>query len=85
MVILIFIFLTPKRWFTSGERAESMVHPSAVEKVLLSPEVVVDEKDTGQIEERVKALTGRSKVEVIKVRRVLDPNGRTRSFEVDIR
>jgi hypothetical protein len=86
VVILIFIFLTPKRWFTSGERALSMVHQSPVVRtVLLSPEVVVDERDKGQIEERVKALTGRSEVEVITVRRVLDPNGRTRSFEVDIR
>ena len=86
MVILIFIFLTPKSWFTSGERAQSMVHQSpVVTTVLLSSEVVVDERDKGQIEERVKALTGRSEVEVIAVRRVVDPNGRTRSFEVDIR
>jgi hypothetical protein len=63
-----------------------MVHQSPVlTTVLLSPEVVVDERDKGQIEERVKALTGRSEVEVIAVRRVVDPNGRTRSFEVDIR
>ena len=53
--------------------------------VVLSPEVIVDERDNGQIEERVKALTGRTKVEVVAVRRVLDPDGRTRSFEVDIR
>ena len=86
VVILIFIFLTPKSWFTSGERALSMVHQSPVIKtVLLTPEVVVDERDTRQIEERVKAMTGRSKVEVVAVRPVLDSNGRTRSFEVDIR
>ena len=86
MVILIFIFLTPKSWFTSGERAQSMLHQSPVATtVLLSPEVVVDERDKGQIAERVKALTGRSKVEVLAVRPVLDPNGRTLSFEVDIR
>ena len=85
MVILIFIFLTPKSWFTGGERAQSMVHQSPVVKtVLLSPEMVADERDKGQIEERVKALTGRSKVEVVAVRPVLDANGRTRGFEVDI-
>ena len=86
MVILIFIFLTPKSWFSGGERALSMVHQSPVAAtVLLSPEVVVNEEDKRQIAERVKALTGRSTVEVLAVRRVLDPEGRTRSFEVDIR
>ena len=86
MVILFFIFLTPKSWFSSGERAESMVHQSPVAAtVLLSPEVVINEQDKGQIAERVKALTGRSTVEVLAVRRVLDTEGRTRSFEVDIR
>ena len=86
MVILIFIFLTPKYWFTTGERAQSMQHQSPVVKtVIISPQGIVDERDKGQIEERVKALTGRTEFEVVAVRRVLDPNGRTRSFEVDIR
>lgn len=53
--------------------------------VVLSPEVVGNEGDKGQIEQRVKALTGRTKVEVLAVRKILDPEGRTRSFEVDIR
>jgi len=86
VVILIFIFLTPKEWFTSGERAQSMVHQSPVAKtVVLNPEVIVDERDKGHIEEQVKALTGRTEFEVVAVRRVVDSNGRTRSFEVDIR
>ena len=86
MVILIFIFLTPKSWFTTSERAQGMMHQSPVVKtVVLSPEVVPDERDKGQIEARVKALTGRTEVEVVAVRKVLGPDGRTRSFEVDIR
>jgi len=86
VVILIFIFLTPKSWFSSGERAVSMVHQSPVAAtVLLSPEVIVNEEDKGRIAEQVKAMTGRSTVEVLAVRRVLDQDGRTRSFEVDIR
>jgi len=86
VVILIFIFLTPKSWFTSGERVQGMMHPSAVPTtVILSPEVIVDERDRSQIEERIKALTGRANVEVVAVRKVLDSDGRTRSFEVDIR
>ena len=86
VVILIFIFLTPSRWFTGSERAASMAHQSPVAKTLvLSPEVIVDERDKGHIDEQVKALTGRTEFEVVEVRRVVDSNGRTRSFEVDIR
>ena len=86
VVILIFIFLTPKSWFSSGERVVSMVHQSPVARtVVLSPEVIGNEEDKVRIAEQVKALTGRSTVEVLAVRRVLDPTGRTRSFEVDIR
>ena len=86
MVILIFIFLTPKSWFAGGERPQQKVHQSPVATTLvLSPELVVNEGDKDQIAERVKALTGRANVEVIAVRRNLDTDGRTRSFEVDIR
>jgi hypothetical protein len=86
VVILIFIFLTPKSWFSGGERPLIATHQSPIAAtVLLSREVVVNEGDKGQIEERVKALTGRTRVEVLAVRRVVDSEGRTRSFEVDIR
>ncbi|HEU4506909.1 MAG TPA: hypothetical protein VFR78_01635 [Pyrinomonadaceae bacterium] len=62
------------------------MHPSRVAATLvLSPEVVANEGDKVQIERQVKALTGREKFEVVGVRRVLDTEGRTRSFEVDIR
>ena len=86
VVILIFIFLTPKSWFSGGERAQSMVHQSPVtQTLLLSPEVVGSQGDRGQIEQRVKTMTGRTDVEVLEVRRILGPDGRIRSFEVDIR
>ncbi len=63
-----------------------MVHQSPVAATLvLSPEVIANEEDKGRIVEQVKALTGRTTVEVVAVRRVLDREGRTRSFEVDIR
>jgi hypothetical protein len=81
VVILIFIFLTPKAWFEGSERTRNTVHQT----VVLSPEVVNDEADKGKIEQRVKALTGRSKVEILGVRRVTDSDGKTTSFEVDIR
>jgi len=86
VVILIFIFLTPKRWFENSERGLDMLHQSPVTATLvLSPEVIGNEGDKGQIEQQVKALTGRSGVEVVAVRKIVDSEGRTRSFEVDIR
>ena len=86
MVILIFIFLTPKEWFASGERLQNKVHQSPVTTtVFLTPEVVGNEGDRGQIEEGVKTLTGRSKFEVVDIRTIRYPDGRVRSFEVDIR
>jgi hypothetical protein len=86
VVILIFIFLTPKDWFLSGERAPNIVHPSPVAKTLiLTPEVVGSEEDRSRIEQQIKTLTGRTDVEVLAVRKVLDDSGKTRSFEVDIR
>jgi hypothetical protein len=86
VVILIFIFLTPKSWFDGSERPRNALHQSPnAQTVLLSPEVVSNEADKGQIQQRVRALTGRSNVEVLAVRKVVDSDGRTRSFEVDIR
>lgn len=86
VVILIFIFLTPKDWFSGGERALDTGHQSPIAKTLvLGPETIPNEADRGQIELRVKELTGRSNVEVVAVRKLVDANGRTRSFEVDIR
>jgi hypothetical protein len=86
VVFLIFIFLTPKSWFAGSERPRNTVHqrPNA-QTVVLSPEVVSSEADRSQIEQQVKALTGRTNVEVLAVRKVVDSEGRTRSFEVDIR
>ena len=86
MVILIFIFLTPKEWFASGERLQNKVHQSPVATtVVLMPEVVGNEGDKGQIEEGVKTLTGRSNFEILAIRPIRYPDGRVRSFEVDIR
>ena len=86
VVCLIFIFLTPKRWFASSELPLNNGHQSAVATtVVLRPEVVVNEADKTQIAQRVKELTGRENVEVVAVRKVFDNEGRIRSFVVDIR
>jgi hypothetical protein len=86
VVILIFIFLTPNWWFSSSERAQGTMHQSPVPKTLvLRPEDIGNEGDSGRIKQRIEALTGRKDFEVLEVRPVRDSEGRTLSFEVDIR
>jgi hypothetical protein len=53
--------------------------------VLIDSELIGNEEDRNKIEQRVKAMTGRTDFEVLEVRRIPDAGGRTRSFEVDIR
>lgn len=85
LVILIFIFLTPKSCFDNGERPRSILHQNPViTKVVLAPEVVVNEADKLKIEQQVRAVTGRSAFEVIAVRRLVNEQGSTIGFEVDI-
>jgi hypothetical protein len=81
VVILIFIFLSPKEWFQGSERARSTMHQTLV----FAPEVIVNEADKAQIQERVKGLMGRNDVEVLDVRKVVGSDGRTLRIEVDIR
>jgi hypothetical protein len=85
VLILVFIFLTPNRWFSTGERPQEKAHQSPVVTMLLTPEVVTNEADRVQIEQQVRTLTGRTKVEVLDVRKLVGPDGKTVSFEVDIR
>lgn len=85
VLILAFIFLTPKSWFESGERQLSQAHPKRVSRVLIGPEAVANEEDKEELRQHVRALTGRPETEVLTVRKVVDGAGKTRGYEVDIR
>lgn len=86
VVILIFIFLTPKSWFENSERRGLGAHQNPVASaVLISPELIENAEDTGQVEQVVRSITGRADVKVVKVRKVVDKEGKTRGYEVDIR
>jgi hypothetical protein len=86
VVILIFIFLTPKGWFSGGERPVEVEHPSPIAKTLvLRPEDVANEADKAKIEQQVRLLTGRSGTQVLAVRKMVGSDGKTLSYEVDIR
>ena len=86
VVILIFIFLTPKSWFENSERRRSSAHQNpAVSTVLVGPELIENAQDKGRVEQVVRTLTGRQEVQVLNVRAVVDKDGKTRGYEVDIR
>jgi hypothetical protein len=85
VLILIFIFLSPKSWFESSERAPKFGHQSpATSTVIIGAEVVGTERDNSQIEKRVRVLTGQPNAHVLAVRPRQDSSGNTIAYEVDI-
>jgi hypothetical protein len=86
VVILIFIFLTPKSWFENSERRGYRAHQNpTASTVFISPELIENTQDNGKVEQAVRTFTGRKDVQVINVRKVVDQDGNTRAYEVDIR
>jgi hypothetical protein len=86
VLILIFIFLTPKSWFTNSERRLVDGHQKpTISTLLVSAEVIENEKDTVKLQERVRAVTGRSDAQVVAVRKQMGADGRVLGYEVDIR
>ena len=53
--------------------------------VLVGPELIENAQDKGQVEQRVRTFTGRHDIQVLNVRKVVDKDGKTRGYEVDIR
>ncbi|HEV8590023.1 MAG TPA: hypothetical protein VGQ72_14200 [Pyrinomonadaceae bacterium] len=78
VLILVFIFLTPKSWFANNEFRRQRT-------VVLSAEVVGAQSDRGVIERRARELAGRPDSRVTAVREVRDSAGKLIGYEVDIR
>lgn len=85
VLILVFIFLTPKSWFDNSERHRAGAHQRPTSTVVVGAEVVENEADRTKLQHRVRALTGRGDAEVVNVRKVVDQQGRVQGYEVDIR
>ena len=85
VVILAFIFLTPKDWFQNSERRSLTAHQIPVSTVLLGPETLNPEGDRSQLEEHLRTVTKRPQLEVLAVRKLLDDQGKVRGYEIDIR
>jgi hypothetical protein len=78
VLILVFIFLTPKSWF---ENTEFRRHKT----VVIASEVVGNQVDRPTIEQRARQLAGKPDGRVTEVRPVYDATGKLIGYEVDIR
>jgi hypothetical protein len=74
VLILVFIFLTPKSWFDNGRKT-----------VVISADVVGSQADTALIERLAKDAAGRPSGRVTGMRPRRDDAGRLIAYEVDIR
>ena len=82
VLILVFIFLTPKSWFENSAYKRSH---AAQTTVLLGIDVIGAQSDRSQIEERARQAGGRADGQVTAVRELHDGAGRLIGYEVDIR
>jgi hypothetical protein len=82
VLILVFIFLTPKSWFenTAFQRSHA-----AQTTIIMSADVVGARLDKGEIERRARQLSGRANAQVIATREWRDGTGKLIAYEVDIR
>ncbi len=53
--------------------------------LMLGPEVIENESDTVNLRNQVRAVSGFSDAEIVAVRKVLDKDGKTVGYRVDIR
>lgn len=87
VLILAFIFLTPKSWFENSELRSRQPHQnmSASSRLLIGPELIAPEMSRNEIEQRVRKVTQRADTTVVDVRPQHDVQGKIIAYEVDIR
>ncbi len=87
VLILAFIFLTPKSLFPSSEPRFRQAHRNFASSVWLPADEQDSsaEPDAKELERRVRELTNHPDATIQNVRRVRDAEGRTIAYEVDIR
>jgi hypothetical protein len=87
VLILAFIFLTPKSWFDNNEgrvRQYLQGQPASM-KLILSADKLSPQATEKEIENKVRDMIKTPDVEIIAIRPKRDGNGKTVEFEVDIR
>lgn len=82
VLILVFIFLTPRSWFENSAYQRSH---SGQTTVIISTDVVGAQLDKAEIGRRAKQLSGRQEAQVTGVRELRDEARKLVAYEVDIR
>lgn len=77
VLILAFIFLTPKSWFVSP--------PPVRTAIIRAVDLVEKREDNSEIGQRAKELLNRTNGQVVGVRPLRDESGKVIAYEVDIR
>jgi hypothetical protein len=76
VLILAFIFLTPKSWFVS--------HPPIQTATILASDLVDGKRDDAELERRAKEQFNRVNGSVVNIKPRTDSTGRVIAYEVDI-
>jgi hypothetical protein len=82
VLILVFIFLTPKGWFENS--AFQRTH-MGLTTIVMKVDVVGTQQDRTELERQVRLLPGRAEAQIIAVHPLSDATGRLIGYEVDIR
>ena len=82
VLILIFIFLTPRGWFEN--KANQRTHMGQL-STTVSTDVVGTKLDRAEVERRARIQLGRPEAQFSKVQEVKDETGKLVAYEVDIR
>src|ERR1700692_1742095 len=81
VLILVFIFLTPKGWFENSAFQRTHMGQTTI---VMKTDVVGSQLDRPELESRVRLLPGRAGAQVSTVRE-LQESGKLIGYEVDIR
>jgi hypothetical protein len=87
VLILCFVFLTPKSWFAGSELAAGSRHQNGVvaaDRLLVSPREVGPNPGPQDLERGVRKITGRPNLKVKGWRALKDEQGRVAAYEVEI-
>lgn len=82
VLILVFIFLTPKGWFENSAFQRTHISQTTI---VMNTDVIGAQLDKAEIERRVRQLPGRASAKVSAVRELYDPSKKLIAYEVDIR
>ena len=84
LLILAFIFLTPKNWFESKGRALVPPENARIGRLIVSPENFGETDEAARLR-RVRELSGNADAVIVGWRERRDESGKIVAYEVDVR